>query len=48
MVKMGATRFDIEKFSSKSDFGFWKIKMKALLVQQGLTNALKEESEVAS
>ncbi|KAL8552053.1 hypothetical protein ACS0TY_000932 [Phlomoides rotata] len=37
-------RFDIEKFSGKSDFGLWRIKMKALLVHQGLADALKDDS----
>ncbi|KAL8476669.1 hypothetical protein ACS0TY_029094 [Phlomoides rotata] len=37
---MGTTKFDIEKFSGNSDFGLWRIKMKALLVQQGLSEAL--------
>ncbi|GKB06961.1 hypothetical protein Tco_0835194 [Tanacetum coccineum] len=29
------TRFDIEKFDGKNDFGLWKIKMHALMVKQG-------------
>lgn len=48
MIKMGVARFDIEKFTGKSNFGLWMIKMKALWVQQGLADALKEEIEVAS
>ncbi|GKA82952.1 hypothetical protein Tco_0789700 [Tanacetum coccineum] len=35
------TRFDIEKFDGKNDFGLWKIKMRALMVQQGCDVALK-------
>ncbi|KAL8499894.1 hypothetical protein ACS0TY_019780 [Phlomoides rotata] len=38
---MVTTRFVIEKFYGKMDFGLWRIKMKALLVHQGLTYALK-------
>ncbi|KAL8484740.1 hypothetical protein ACS0TY_027152 [Phlomoides rotata] len=39
VIKMVTTRFDIEKFSRKKDFGLWK--MKALLVHQGLVDAFK-------
>nr|GEU33924.1 zinc finger, CCHC-type [Tanacetum cinerariifolium] len=35
------TRFDIEKFDEKNDFGLWQIKMRALMVQQGCDAALK-------
>ncbi|GJV72122.1 hypothetical protein Tco_1492117 [Tanacetum coccineum] len=35
------TRFDIEKFDGKNDFGLWKIKMRALMVQQGCDVALE-------
>ncbi|GKA98354.1 hypothetical protein Tco_0826291 [Tanacetum coccineum] len=35
------TRFDIEKFDGKNDFGLWKIKMCALMVQHGCDAALK-------
>ncbi|GJV72006.1 retrovirus-related pol polyprotein from transposon TNT 1-94 [Tanacetum coccineum] len=35
------TRFDIEKFDGKNDFGLWKIKMHALMVQQGCDAALE-------
>ncbi|KAL8529743.1 hypothetical protein ACS0TY_006977 [Phlomoides rotata] len=38
---MVTTRFDIEKFSGKTDFGLWRIKMKTLLVHQELADALK-------
>ncbi|KAL8508188.1 hypothetical protein ACS0TY_018681 [Phlomoides rotata] len=41
---MVTTSFDIEKFSGKTDFGLWRIKMKALLVHQGLADALKDDS----
>lgn len=42
-LKMSSTKFEAEKFSGKNDFALWKIKMKALLVQQGLADALKGE-----
>ncbi|GKB46850.1 putative ribonuclease H-like domain-containing protein [Tanacetum coccineum] len=35
------TRFDIEKFDGKNEFGLWQIKMCALMVQQGCDVALK-------
>ncbi|GKD38507.1 zinc finger, CCHC-type containing protein [Tanacetum coccineum] len=34
-------RFDIEKFNGKNDFGLWKIKMRALMVQQGCDATLE-------
>ena len=43
---MRSAKFDIEKFSGKSDFGLWRVKMKALLVQQGLQDALKGEKDL--
>lgn len=41
---MGSTRFDVEKLTDKVDFSLWKMKIKALLTQQGLGAALMEES----
>ncbi|KAL1540303.1 hypothetical protein AAHA92_24674 [Salvia divinorum] len=38
---MAATRFEAEKFSRKNDFGLWQIKMKALLIQQGLGDSIQ-------
>ncbi|GKA50571.1 hypothetical protein Tco_0743644 [Tanacetum coccineum] len=35
------TRFDIEKFDGKNDFGLWQIKMRALMVKQGRDPALE-------
>ncbi|GJW60525.1 hypothetical protein Tco_0109860 [Tanacetum coccineum] len=35
------TRFDIEKFDGKNDFGLWQIKMRALMVQQRCDAALE-------
>ncbi|GJR41830.1 zinc finger, CCHC-type containing protein [Tanacetum coccineum] len=35
------TRFDIEKFDGKNDFGLWQIKMRALMVQLGCEAALE-------
>ncbi|GJU74673.1 zinc finger, CCHC-type containing protein [Tanacetum coccineum] len=39
---MMETKFDINKFYRKNDFGLWHVRMKALLEQQGLAVALEE------
>ncbi|KAE8658886.1 Detected protein of unknown function [Hibiscus syriacus] len=40
-MMMGSTKFDIEKFTRNNDFGLWRVKMRALLVQQGIVEALQ-------
>ncbi|RVW44318.1 Retrovirus-related Pol polyprotein from transposon TNT 1-94 [Vitis vinifera] len=35
------TKFEVEKFDGRNDFSLWHVKMCALLVQQGLSKALK-------
>lgn len=40
-IEIACTKFKVEKFSRKNDFGLWKIKMKATLIQQRLADALK-------
>ena len=45
---MGSTKYDIEKFLGKNDFGLWRIKMRAILVQQGLVDALRGESGLSA
>ncbi|WVZ14807.1 hypothetical protein V8G54_012373 [Vigna mungo] len=42
-----ATKFDVEKFNGANDFGLWKIKMEAILIQQGCDEALKGESRMS-
>ncbi|WVY98367.1 hypothetical protein V8G54_030518 [Vigna mungo] len=42
-----ATKFDVEKFNGTNDFGLWKIKMQAILIQQGCDEALKGESKMS-
>ena len=42
--RMATTRYDTEKFSGKNDFGLWRIKMRAILIQQGLGDAIKTSS----
>jgi hypothetical protein len=40
MAKMQSSKFEVEKFSGKNNFELWKLKMRDLLVQQGLQKAL--------
>ena len=44
MINYG--RFDIDKFTGANDFALWKIKMEAILTQQGVEMALLPRSEV--
>jgi len=37
------SKWDIEKFTEDNDFGLWKVKMKAVLIQQKCEKALKGE-----
>ena len=46
--KMSSRKFDIEKFTTKSDFDLWRIKMKALLVHQGIQDALLGEEALSN
>ncbi|KAH9770981.1 hypothetical protein KPL71_012549 [Citrus sinensis] len=41
---MGSARLKVEKFTGENDFHLWRLKMRALLVHQGLDEALVEES----
>ena len=36
-----AAKFEIEKFNGNDDFSLWRLKMHALLVQNGFHKALK-------
>uniref|UniRef100_A0A803PAJ2 Retrovirus-related Pol polyprotein from transposon TNT 1-94 n=1 Tax=Cannabis sativa TaxID=3483 RepID=A0A803PAJ2_CANSA len=40
---MSSTRFEVDKFTGTNDFGLWRIKMKALLVHQGIHQAIDKE-----
>ena len=42
---MAVSRFEVEKFLGKNDFGLWQLKMKAMLVQQGFADVLKSKAE---
>ena len=37
------SKWDIEKFTGLNDFGLWKVKMQAVLIQQKCEKALKGE-----
>ena len=50
---MTAPRIDLEKFNRKNDFNMWKVKIEALLITQGLSDAIepatkKEGNKVSS
>ena len=45
---MAATMFDLEKYNSDNDFYLWSLKMRAILIQQGLDSALDDEEELRS
>ncbi|GKF01976.1 hypothetical protein Tco_0028899, partial [Tanacetum coccineum] len=38
---MTGAKFDIKKFDGIGDFGLWRVKMHALLIQHGCEAALK-------
>jgi hypothetical protein len=40
MVKVQSSKFEVEKFNDKNNFELWKLKMRDLLVQQGLQKVL--------
>ncbi|KAL8472431.1 hypothetical protein ACS0TY_029586 [Phlomoides rotata] len=45
---MASLKLNVEKFSGKNDFGLWKVKMRALLIQHGLAGALKPNEKEKS
>ena len=40
MTKMTNAKFEVAKFTEKNNFALWKLKVRDLLVQQGLHKAL--------
>ncbi|MCI36014.1 glutamate receptor 3.6, partial [Trifolium medium] len=40
------SKFHIEKFIGSNDFGLWKVKMRAVLVQNKCVEALKGEAQM--
>jgi hypothetical protein len=45
---MGSTKYDIDKLSGENDFGLWRIKMEAILIQQGCAEANKGEERMSA
>uniref|UniRef100_A0A803PGK5 GAG-pre-integrase domain-containing protein n=1 Tax=Cannabis sativa TaxID=3483 RepID=A0A803PGK5_CANSA len=43
---MAIAKYDVEKFTGTNDFGLWRMEMKALLIHQGLYEALLGEKFV--
>ncbi len=43
---MASHKFDIEKFNGSNDFTLWKVKMRAILVQQGCAVAIDGEGRL--
>lgn len=43
---VNSAKLDIEKFDGKNDFNLWQLKMRALLVHQGIVDALKGEPDL--
>jgi len=41
------SKWDIEKFTGSNDFGLWKLKMQAVLIQQKCEKALKVEGALS-
>jgi hypothetical protein len=48
MEKVQSSKFEVEKFSGKNRFALWKLKMRDLLVQQGLQKALAGKTKKPS
>jgi hypothetical protein len=42
---MATAKFEVEKFDGQNSFNLWHIKMRALLLQQGLAKVLKPQEE---
>jgi len=41
------SKWDIEKFTGDNDFGLWKVKMEAVLIQQKCEKTLKGEGALS-
>ena len=39
---MATQRLDVEKFTGENDFHLWRLKMRALLVHQGIEEVLED------
>lgn len=43
---MGSIKSEIEIFTRKNDFNVWRMRVKAIMFQQGVKDALKDELEL--
>ena len=43
---MSVPKFEVEKFDGSNDFSLWKLKLQALLDQQGLSKAFEGEEKL--
>ena len=43
---MSVPKFEVEKFDGSNDFSLWKLKLQALLDQQGLAMALEGKDKL--
>ena len=43
--KMASTRVDVENFNGDNDFYLWSLKIRAILIQQGLDSALDDDED---
>lgn len=43
---MGTAKYDLERFTGKNDFGLWRVKMRAMLVQQCIQAVLLGEDKL--
>ena len=44
--KMSMPKFEVENFDGSNNFSLWKLKLQALLDQQGLATALKSKDKL--
>ena len=44
---MTQQKLEVEKFNGENDFNLWRLKMKAILVHQGLEAAIEEDPKEA-
>ena len=42
---MASAKYKIEKFNKRNNFSLWRVKMRALLVQQGLLKVLSDKDK---
>ena len=42
---MATVKFEVEKFDGQNSFSLWRIKMRALLREQGLAKVLEPQEE---